>query len=484
MSLIKSPHDPAPLSLPNSIEAERYLLGCVLVENSSLENLPESFRATMFYEPFHARLFAAMQDRIASRRLVEPIELMTAFADDASFKELGGVTYLANLVSDAPSTIRAAHYAGVIADLSLRRALIRTGREITNGAMDAPEPAIEQLAEVERTLAEFAHVGGAPSNWVSAGDITGAALALAKTQKGLVGLSTGLSGLDDAIGGLRKGQMILVAGRPAMGKSSAALHLAKAVARRGRGVCFYSMEMPPFDLGLRMACDVAHDPLARRYNGMSSSPRYFDAARGRLDDSQLWQLDQAQEDIARWPLLFDDRPGLTISTILANARRQYRKWERAGIEPGCIIIDHISIARAEGSRQGNKVAEVSDISRACAEMAKTLDTPVVALCQLNRAVEQRSNIDKRPGLSDLRWSGDLESDARVVTFLYRPEYYLKQPEDGTDFEAMTEYRDKLEKVRNKLFWLVEKNNNGPTGQVETYCDIACSAIRDKLGEGA
>lgn len=480
-SFIRSPHDPAPLILPNSVEAERYVLGCIMVDNAVLEALPESFRASMFYEPLHARLFAAMQDRFAAKKLVEPIALKTAFADDASFVEVGAVTYLANLVSDSPSTSMAPHFAGIIADLSLRRDLIRTGREITNTAMDAPELAIDQLAEAERVLAEFAHLGGAAGNWASAGDITGAALSLARTQKGLVGLSTGLGDLDDAIGGLRKGQMIIIGGRPGMAKSTGALQIGKAVARKGRGVVFYSMEMPHFDLGLRMACDLAHEPNLIRFNGASANPTYFDAARGRLSDEQWWKLDQAREDIAQWPLLFDDRPGLTVQTMLAGARRQFRKWERAGIEPGCIIIDHLTIARADGARQGNKVAEVSDISRGIAEMAKTLDVPVIALCQLNRAVEGRGNSDKRPGLADLRWSGDIEQDARVVAFLYRPEYYLKRPEDGTDYEAATEYREKLDQVRNKLFWLVEKNSNGPTGQVETYCDVACSAIRDSLG---
>jgi replicative DNA helicase len=163
------------------------------------------------------------------------------------------------------------------------------------------------------------------------------------------------------------------------------------------------------------------------------------------------------------------------------ARRAIRDWDRKGITPGAIIVDHLTIARADQDRKGNKVAEVGDISRSLAEMAKRLDVPVVALCQLSRQVEARTNADKRPSLSDLRWSGEIEQDARLVMFLYRPEYYCRRPEDESDHEAMMEWKTKLDKVRRRLWWLVEKNNNGPTGEVETHCDIACSAIRDRRG---
>ena len=379
-----------------------------------------------------------------------------------------------------PPLARAASYSAIIADAALKRDLIRASNAIGFAARQTDAPAIEQLSEAERALAELAHHGGAPVVWQSAGQITADAIMQARTRNGIVGLSTGLGELDDAIGGLRAGQMVLLAGRPGMAKSTAGLHIAKAVAQAGRGVIFYSMEMPAFDLGLRMACDIAHDPFAVRYGGVSINPRYFDAARGRLSETQWRSLEYAREDIVDWPLLFDERPGLTVPAMLAGARRQFRAWERKGVEPGVIIIDHLTIAKPDQDRRGNKVAEVSDISRSVAEMAKTLNVPVVALCQLSRDVEKRDK-DKRPQLSDLRWSGDLEQDARLVCFLYRPEYYLRPPEDENDFEKMGTYRESLEKVRHKLFWLIEKNNNGPTAQVETYCDVACSAIRDRLG---
>lgn len=467
----------------HSAEAEEAVIGAALIFHEQCVDAYERLKPEHFYEPVRARIWARILAQHAKTGYPNALSVADAMGEDEDFATFGGKVYLANLVADAQGWSTPAHVETII-DRAVRRELQHIGAEAASHAENIGGPSGDELvSNVERALSDLAHNSGAPSAWRSAGDITAQAVATARTQKGLVGLSTGLSDLDDAIGGLRRGQMIIVAGRPAMGKSSAALQIAKAVARKGRGAAFFSMEMPDFDLGLRMACDVAHDPLAVHYAGQSVNPRYFDAARGRLTDEQWWKLDQAREDIERWPLLIDVRPGLTTSTILNASRRQFRAWERAKIEPGCILVDHLTIARAEKERSGNKVAEVGDISRALAEMAKTLDVPVIALCQLSRDVEKRDK-DKRPTLADLRWSGEIEQDARVVTFLYRPEYYLRAPEDADDFEAVTDHQEKLEKVKNKLFWLVEKNNNGPTGQVETYCDIACSAIRDRLGARA
>lgn len=464
----------------HAIDAEQSVIGCAFIYHDESADAFERLKPEHFFEPTHAMLWARILAQRAKSGFADPITVAAAMGEHEGFGESGGVKYLADLVDRAYAYGLSAHVDAII-DRAVRRRVQAIGADISGRAHDTgAATATELVAEMEQALAEVAHANGEPSAWRTAGAITAEAINVARTQKGLVGLSTGLEALDEQIGGLRRGQMIVIAGRPAMGKSSAALQIAKAVARKGKGAAFFSMEMPDFDLGLRMACDVAHDPLAMRYAGKSINPCYYDAARGRMTDEQWWRLDSAREEIEQWPLLIDVRPGLTTTAIQNAARRQFRKWEHAGVEPGCILVDHLTIARAEKERSGNKVAEVGDISRALAEMAKTLDVPVVALCQLSRDVEKRDK-DKRPTLADLRWSGEIEQDARVVTFLYRPEYYLRKPQDPTDFEAETRWRDDLEKVRHKLFWLVEKNNNGPTGQVETYCDIASSAIRDKLG---
>lgn len=472
------PAQAAPRAAPANLEAEQAVLGILLHDNDRLHDL-DGLGPEHFHEPPHGRLFGIIRDLISRSQLADPVTVGKRFLADPAADDLGGVRFLSDLVDFAPPTPGAGQYAREIIAASTRRELIRLGAEITAQAHDEAAAPLTTIHDAEAVLGALA--GGAePASWVSAGEVTTKALKLAQERKGTVGVSTGLSDLDEAIGGFRKGQMYIVAGRPSMGKSTAALVLAKAVARKGRGVLFFSMEMPDFDLGLRMASDVACDPMSPVYMGRSTNPSYFDASKGRLDQAQWNKLDEAAEEIGRWPLAFDVRPGLTVATMLAVARRKIRAWKRAGIEPGAVFVDHLTIARADQDRKGNKVAEVGDISRGLAEMAKTLDLPVIALCQLSRDVEKRDK-DKRPMLSDLRWAGEIEQDARVVMFLYRPEYYCRPPEDDSDFDAKTEHRERLDKVRNKLFWLIEKNNNGPTAQVETWCDIACSAIRDKLG---
>jgi replicative DNA helicase len=481
MNIHEDPRD-ADERAPSALEAEQALIGAVLFDNAALRELEPPPAPEAFTEPLHGRLWAAILELTGRGVLAEPVGLKARLAQDPSFQELGGVIYLADLVDHAPPTSMARHFAGLIADAHQRRRLIGLCAETARRARtDGAATSGEILTALEAGASAIAHGQAEGGAWEAAGDIAGRALAEAREGAGRIGLSTGLRELDGAIGGLRKGQMIVVAGRPAMGKSSAGLQIAKAAAAAGRGALFFSLEMPPFDLGLRLACDVTHDPMATRYSGESSNPRYFDAARAQLTAEQWRRLDGARDEIARWPLHFDCRPGLKVSTMAALARRRFREWERQGVEPGVVVVDHLTIARPEVDRRGNRVAEVGDISRRLAEMAKDLDAPVVALCQLSREVERRDARDRRPQLSDLRWSGEIEQDARVVAFLYRPEYYLRAPEGGDD-EAEVEHAARLAKARRRLFWLIEKNNNGPTGQVETYCDIACSAIRDRPGE--
>jgi replicative DNA helicase len=463
---------------PANREAEQALIGAVFMDNACL---PDDMRSGDFVEPFHQRLWAALVETIRAGRLAEPTLMMDRFKSDPAFNEFGGLAYLADMMDKAPPSNTAREYSRAIQDAALRRGLIETAALIRDAAADPDKPAEIHVIDAEKALADLASKGPASSAWNRASTVVGDAVRQAQVRKGQIELPTGLTELDAMTGGLRRGEMQIIAGRPAMGKSSAGLSLARSLASQGKGVAFFSMEMPKVALGLRMACDLAFDPDAHYYSGESENPTYFKADRGQLQPHQWRALEQAEDQMAGWPLLFDTRPGLTTSTMEASARRAIRDWDRQGVAPGAIIVDHLTIAKADNDRKGNKVAEVGDISRGLAEMAKRLDVPVVALCQLSRAVEARTNVDKRPGLSDLRWSGEIEQDARLVMFLYRPEYYCRRPEDDSDMEAMSEWRANLDKVRRKLWWLVEKNNNGPTGEVETLCDIACSAIRDRRG---
>lgn len=464
--------------LPANLDAEQALIGCVLFDN---EFMPDDVRPTDFSEPFHGVIWTSITDLVRAGRLAEPTIMADRLKAFPAWDQFGGLSYLANMVDRAPAPKHAPEYARAIQDAAMRRGLIRVAGEISDAARDVDKTGAERVVEAERAISDLASSGPSPTAWARADEIIGQAVRAAQVRKGGIELSTGLTELDQLTGGLRRGEMAIIAGRPAMGKSSAGLAVGRALASQGKGVAFFSMEMPKVALGLRMACDLAFDPYAPVFSGKSANASYFDADRGHLEPHQWQGLEAAERTMAGWPLVFDTRPGMTTTAMEACARRAIRDWERQGITPGAIIVDHLTIAKADNDRRGNKVAEVGDISRGLAEMAKRLDVPVVALCQLSRDVEKRDNKDKRPGLSDLRWSGEIEQDARLVMFLYRPEYYCRRPEDESDIEAMSEWRARLDKVRKKLWWLVEKNNNGPTGEVETYCDIACSAIRDRMG---
>jgi replicative DNA helicase len=241
-------------------------------------------------------------------------------------------------------------------------------------------------------------------------------------------------------------------------------------------VCFFSLEMTKAALAMRVACDVTYDRGAPVYAGQPSSPTFNAAMKGELEPHQWRQIDEASDIIDGWPLVIDDRSGLNMAQIEAAARRQHRRWERQGIKPGPVIIDHLGKVRPMTDRKGSKHAEVADVSADAQSMAKRLGVPVLALVQLNRGVEGRD--DKRPQLSDLRQAGELEEDARQVIFLFRPEYYVRDGAPDESFEERTKRVEKLDQCRNQLLWLVEKNSHGPRGQVQTFCEIACSAIRD------
>ena len=464
----------ADLGPPHNVEAEQALLGAILCDNDALDGLSD-LQPRHFYEPAHAALFEAVR---ATRAVGLPADFATVrdrVKASRAFEELGGASYLADLIDKAPPSSAAPHMARVVADYAMRRGLVDVGVEIAARArQDFQGDGLGMIAEAERELARIASDGPSREAWRDAGGLIASALESAQSRDGSIDVGTGLAEVDDHIGGFGRGELSIIAGRPGMFKSGVASQIAKANAARGKGTLFFSQEMGVEPLGLRLACDLAWEPYASAFN-----PTFDRARRNRLSSEQWRMLRDAAAIAEAWPLRFDVRPSLTVSTMEACARRAFRDWEKRGIPAGPIIIDHLGIVRPEKDRQGSKHAEVADVSRALAEMAKRLEVPVIALCQLNRGVEGRE--DKRPMLSDLRQAGEIEEDARLVVFLYRPEYYFRPPQDpGAETpEQRVERETKLDRNRNKLFWLIEKNNNGPLGQVETFCDVACSVVRDR-----
>lgn len=481
---------PAP-SGPRNLDAEQSVLGAMLYDGEAIEAVlhvkPESFS-----EPFHQRLFGALVDVYRAGGATDLIGMGERFKSDPAFVELGGLSYFGTLVDRAYVPTVAKH-AAIVEDLATRRALemaaAEIGRIARTGEVGGEAKGSDDLVgAAEEHLRSIAEAGPRRDRWESAAVVVRDAIQRASTRENRVEFPSGLSAVDDLLGGFHRQETSILAGRPGMAKSIAAEQIAKVNARTGKGVAFFSQEMGGEALGLRLACDLAFDRTAPVYSGVTSNPSFDMARKNRLSPDQWARLRRAQEQIAdeRWPLLFDTRPNLSLSQIEACARRAIRRWEREGIEPGPIIVDHLGLIRPDKDRRGSKYEETADISNGLAQIAKRLDVPVVALCQLSRGVESRD--DKRPVLSDLRQAGQIEEDARSVVMLYRPAYYLRPPEvhSAESYEDRIEREAKLQRVSHQLLWLVAKNNNGPTGQAETFIEIGCAAIRDiedRYGQG-
>lgn len=462
----------------DSFDAERALVGAVLCGNEALGLGGDLVTGDDFSDHLLGWLFDRCRELVAKDRLAEPIALHDiAQTYGTLYHEVGGLKLLADLVVEAPPAVDAGNYARIILDGSIRRKAALACQEGMSAMLgDRGRAATEIVAELRSALEQVETAGAAEDSWSQAGATMREAVARAQSRTDFIEFPTGIGALDAFTGGLHAGEVTLLAARPGMGKTVGGLTTARVSAQMGLGVAIFSLEMTKDALSLRLACDLAYDRSAISFSGMTSNPTFDKAMKGQLDRSQWSKIEECNLEVDRWALSIDDRSGLTILQIEAATRRLHRQWERRGIKPGPVIIDHLGKVRPGTDRKGNKHAEVADISHETQVMAKRLGVPVLALVQLNRAVENREG--NQPQLSDLRQAGELEEDARQVMFLYRPEYYVREPVTGETFEERTARLDKLQACRNELFWLVEKNSHGPRGQVKTFCEIGCSAIRD------
>lgn len=462
----------------DSFDAEAALVGCVLYNNDALAWGGDLVTGEHFSDHMLGWLFDRAREMAAAGRNAEPIALdRIAQTYGTIYHKAGGLTLLAQLVADAPPPQNAGDYARIVLDGSVRRQAALACQEGMKAVLgDQDRPGAEIVSELRASLEKVEAAGEVGDSWSAAGEAVRAAIAHAQTRTGIIDYPTGIDALDSFTGGLHAGEVTILAARPGMGKSVGALTTARASAQRGLGTMIFSLEMTKEALALRMACDVAFARGETVFNGASSNPTFDKAMKGELEMPQWRRLHDANQEIDAWPMQIDDRAGLTMAQIEGAARRAIRKWERAGIKPGPVIIDHLGKVRPSNDRRGNKHAEVADVSNDCQAMAKRLNVPVLALVQLNRAVENREGHE--PQLSDLRQAGELEEDARQVMFLYRPEYYMREPAKDETFEERAERMEKLQACKNQLFWLVEKNSHGARGQVKSFCEISCSAFRD------
>lgn len=451
--------------VPANLEAEQSLLGAILYDNGAFERIGDYLRPEHFFEPFHQRLFAAVETKIRKGELAEPILFAEQFARDPGFDQLGGVRYLANLVDMAPPAANAPDYAREVYDLGLRRELIRISGDIGRAAAlnEDDLPAREQIEAAEGQLYALAETGGVSQGFITFAEALRGAVAMAaeahSRDGGLAGISTGLIDLDQKVGGLHPSDLVILAARPSMGKTALACNVAFDVARnyawepqpdgskktvRGGVVGFFSLEMSAEQLAMRLLAEVS---------GVSGDR----LRKGEVDASEFGRVRDAALEIENAPLYIDATGGISLAKLAARARRMKR---RHGLD--LIVVDYLQLMTA-GMKTDSRVQEVSAITGGLKAIAKDLGVPVIALSQLSRQVENRD--DKRPQLSDLRESGTIEQDADMVMFIYREEYYLSRSEPRADTAEHMKWTEQMDICRGLAEVIIGKQRHGPIGTV-------------------
>ena len=460
--------------LPQNIEAEQALLGALLANNKAFEKVSEFLKAEHFADPIHTKIYDIISKLISKGHIADVITLKNYFEQEGLLDEVGGYKYLVQLADSSSPLTNAEYYAQFIYDKYLRRELINTGFEIVNDATkeDLDSNAFEQIENAEKKLFELSNHGDTRGGFVDFSEALNNSLHLiaeAYEKDGKIsGLPTSLDALDNMTGGLNKSDLIIIAGRPAMGKTALATNIAYNVAEymannknidpKTRGVAFFSLEMSADQLASRILSTVTQTNGKKMRNG-------------ELDKAEFMRIAAAVQELEQIPLYIDDTPGLNINMIRTRARRLRRN---KGL--GAIVIDYIQLIVGTGSKknEGNRVQELSEISRGLKILAKELNVPVIALSQLNRGVEQRD--DKRPVMSDLRESGSIEQDADIVMFVFRENYYIqneepkqKAGETPEHFQKrQEEWDERLRRTKNIGEVIIGKQRHGSTGTVQLF----------------
>ena len=454
---------------PHNLDAEQALIGAILVDNQVTSRIGDMLKPLHFYDPVHGRIYDTITRMIQKGALADGITLHAKFSQDGALKDIGGAAYLATLVDAAADPAAAADYGKLIFDLAVRRDLIRIGSEMMAeagehedgmeggaGLIEAAEKKLYTLAETGQLNQGFKSFAASLAATI---DITAAAF---KRDGQLIGVPTGLHEIDRMLGGLHKSDLLILAGRPSMGKTALATNIAFNAAKRfrreakpdgsfatvdGAVVAFYSLEMSAEQLTMRLLAD---------YTGIGSDRM----RRGDLNKEEYAKLREAAIDLQSLPLYIDDTGGLSIAALAARARRLQRQH---GLD--LIVVDYLQLVTTGGSsrRSENRVQEVSEITQGLKALAKELQVPVIALSQLSRQVENRE--DKRPQLADLRESGSIEQDSDVVMFVYRHAYYLERQEPKPGTTEHFQWQEEVSEMRNIAEVIIGKQRHGPIGKI-------------------
>jgi replicative DNA helicase len=453
--------------LPNNIEAEQSVIGSILLSNEIFDEINMIINSKNFYDPMHQKIFSAIEKLIYSGMLANPITLKNHFENEKD--EINIPEYLVKITKFSSSSRQTIEYSKLIYDLYVKRELIKISENIIDESKlnDLDNDGQKIIENFEKSLFDLAEKGSFSSSLVKFDEAMKMTIEMAsnayKNDAGIVGVPTGLTDLDDRLGGLHKSDLLIIAGRPSMGKTALATNIAYNAAKKIQDdnkkstVAFFSLEMSSEQLSTRILAE-------------QSRIKSNDIRRGKISEDQFDKFIETSKDIAELPLYIDETPAITIAALSNRARRIKRLY---GLD--LVVVDYIQLMRASNFKDG-RVQEISEITQGLKALAKELSVPVLALSQLSRAVEQRD--DKKPQLSDLRESGSIEQDADVVMFVYRESYYIERKEPRPATVEHAEWQAKMNEVSNLAEIIIGKQRHGPTGNVMLEFEAMFTKFKD------
>jgi replicative DNA helicase len=445
--------------LPSNIEAEQAVIASILVSNDIYDEISPILNPQKFFDPIHVKLYETIEKLISKGLLANPITLKNHFENNEGLKELGGQEYLIKITKFSTSVKQAIDYANIVQEMHVRRELIKISQSVLDEAStnaDVSTSGVEIIQNAEKSLFDLAERGHFNQSFIKFESALKQTIEMAKSayqnDEGIVGVPTGLTDLDARLGGMHKQDLIIIAGRPSMGKTALAtniaFHAAKNIEKKGTKstVAFFSLEMSSEQLSTRILSE-------------QSKIRSNDIRRGKVSEKEFEQFIETSKNIFELPLYIDETPAVTIATISNRSRRIKRLF---GLE--LIVIDYIQLMKSSRKMEFNRVQEISEITQGLKALAKELNVPVLALSQLSRQVEHRD--DKKPQLADLRESGSIEQDADVVMFIFREAYYLERKEPTLGSIEHAEWQQKMNEISSLADIMISKQRHGPTGNVK------------------
>ncbi len=469
MEKIKLPDNSINKKQPSNLEAEQALIGSILVNNDIIDEVSTIINPTSFYDPAHTKIYEVIETLNNKGMIANPITLKNYFEKDSMLNEVGGTEYLVKLTRFSASTKQAIDYAKIVHEMYLRRELVLISDNLSSETLNEKEQSAEKIIEnTEKSLFDLAERGSFSQSFLKFNQALDQTIEMAtlamKNDRGIVGVPTGLTDLDEKLGGLHKSDLVILAGRPSMGKTALATNIAYYAAQNilsrqeKSSVAFFSLEMSSEQLSTRILSEQARI-------------KSDDIRRGKVTEEEINRYIETSRNIYNLPLFIDETPAITIATLSNRARRIKRLF---GVS--LIVVDYIQLMRSSSVKNEGRVQEISEITQGLKALAKELGVPVLALSQLSRAVEQRD--DKQPQLADLRESGSIEQDADVVMFVYREAYYLerKQPKLGSIEHA--EWQSKMNDVNGLADIILGKQRHGPTGTVKVEFEGIYTKFKD------